>query len=168
MYLFNHHPCSGLRLENSLFFARSSFLMLGRNLSPPLSVSRSRQVSQPWPQVLRLTARSGCSLHQTSLHSDKTHMCHDTMTRLSGHDRSIMSSSRIDWHFVLDKVQFRTGLYLRYEHFALFCWSSSHQRKMTILETKQSVHTLECVLQTKGGVVVPKEIEPSLSFGLWN
>ena len=123
MYLFNHHPCSGLRLENSLFFARSSFLMLGRNLSPPLSVSRSRQVSQPWPQVLRLTARSGCRLHQTSLHSDKTHMCHDTMTRLSGQQCQAQA-----WYFVLDKVQFRTELYLRYEHLKLCFTGHFHNR----------------------------------------
>ena len=33
-------------------------------------------------------------------------------------------------------------LHIKYEHFALFRWSSSQQGKMTILETKQSVHTL--------------------------
>ena len=41
MYLFNHHPCSGLRLENSLFFARSSFLMLGEISLSALSESGS-------------------------------------------------------------------------------------------------------------------------------
>ena len=31
---------------------------------------------------------------------------------------------------------------LKYEHVALFCWSSSQQGKTMILETKQSVHSL--------------------------
>ena len=42
---------------------------------------------------------------------------------------------------------------IRYEHFALFRWSSSEQGEMMILETKQSVHTFQQCWESdqKGG-----------------